>query len=506
MPPRSDALKIGGNALLSRLLGFARDLVIARLFGVSEGTDAFFIALRIPNLLRRLFVEGVFAAACVPVLERQRRTVPPAALRRAVDCLFGTFGLYLFGLSLAGSWAAPLFVLFFAPGFGLESPQGVLAAEMLRITIPYLFFIALTALAGSLLHLHERFGIPAFTPVLLNLSIVGCAFFLAPQLDPPILALAWGIFLGGLVQFLIQLPALKSIELLPKPRFCPRHPAVRDILRGLGPTLLSLSATQVNLLLDSLLASFLLSGSLSWLYYSERLLEFPLGILGSALGILILPRLSRIPHSAPAFSQPIDWGLRWALVLGLPAALGLFVLAEPIVSTLFHSPAFGAADIEKTAQSLRAYALGLVPVLFVKILVPAFLSQSELHPPARAARLALVVKLSLSLACLPLGHVGLALATSFAAMSNATWLLLKLKQSGFYQPRPGWVLLASRVLGASAILGLVLYWIGPGENPSDRFGALIAWILFGVLLYGISFLLLGGRPGDLRGPEREEDQ
>lgn len=285
---------VGGTTLLSRLLGFARDLLIARLFGADAGTDAFFVAFKIPNLFRRLFGEGAFASALVPVLYQAERQGGTAELRHLLASLSGLLGAGLMAMTLVGHLTAPALILVFAPGFAGQPDQQVLAAELLRLTLPYVGFIVLAALAGAVLNLHERFGVPAFTPVLLNLVIIACALCLAPRLAEPIHALGWGVLLGGLVQLTWQLPPIARLGLLTRPRWEWRHPGARTVLRRLGPVLFGVSVTQINLLLDTFLASFLATGSVSWLYYSDRLVEFPLGILGAALGTVILPRLSRL--------------------------------------------------------------------------------------------------------------------------------------------------------------------------------------------------------------------
>jgi putative peptidoglycan lipid II flippase len=417
--------KVGGNTLLSRLLGFVRDLMVARLFGADAGTDAFFVAFKIPNFFRRLFAEGAFASALVPVLHETGREGGPTALRRLLGSLSGVLGASLLLLILIGTLTASWLILAFAPGFAAEAPQQALAAELLRLTLPYVFFIVLAALAGAVLNLHEHFGVPAFTPVLLNLAIIGCAIWLAPRLEEPILALGWGVLLGGLAQLAFQLPFLARLGLLPLPCLDWRHPGMRKILRRMGPVLLGVSVTQINLLLDTFLASFLTVGSISWLYYSDRLVEFPLGILGAALGTVILPRLARLgrkdggglgrdPGTGPgeaaqaaAFSRTLDWALRWVLLLGLPAAVGLVALAEPLVATLFLSAEFSAGDARMAALSLMAYAVGLPAFIAIKVLAPGYYAHQDARTPARHALMALGFNLVLSIAWMgPFGHAG----------------------------------------------------------------------------------------------------
>lgn len=510
----SSIAKVGGNTLLSRILGFLRDLVVARLFGADAATDAFFVAFRIPNALRRLFAEGAFSMALVPVLHDYKEREGEPALKSFVDDAAGTLGAALLVVTALGILLAPLLVLLFAPGFVQDPGRWGLASELLRISFPYVLFISLTALAGGILNTYERFGVPAFTPVLLNLSLIGCAIYLAPLMERPILALAWGVLIAGVAQIAFQLPFLARLGLLPRPRINPRHPGVRRLLRLMGPAILGSSAGQINLLLGTLIASFLATGSISWLYYSDRLLEFPLGILGAALGTVILPRLAQ-HHGAgdvQALSRTIDWALRWVLLVGLPAAIGLAVLAGPIVTTLFHSAgaqggpggAFGTHDVRMTSLSLAAYAGGLLGLLGVRVLAPAYYARQEMRAPMRVALVAVVVNGLISLALMgPLGHVGLALATTLAAFANAALLLRGLLRDGTYAPAPGWGRLVGQGLAAALAMGLVLH-LGAGEpgpwlamESGDRAMRLVLWILAGAVVYGGVLLAAGVRPRHL---------
>ncbi|MEY6432573.1 murein biosynthesis integral membrane protein MurJ [Thioalkalicoccus limnaeus] len=498
--------QVGGNTLLSRLLGFARDLVIARLFGADGATDAFFVAFKIPNFLRRLFTEGAFSAALVPVLEEYRQRRSFADLKGLVDSLAGTLGLALLLITALGVLAAPPLLLAFAPGFAGDLGQRELTTEMLRLTFPYLLFIGLTALAGGLLNTFERFGVPSFTPVLLNLILIGCAVWLAPQMPEPIVALAWGVLIAGIMQLAFQLPFLARLRLLPRPRVRPRDPGVRRIAGLMGPALLGVSVTQINLLLDTLLASFLVAGSISWLYYSDRLVEFPLGLLGVALGVVILPRLSRryAAETPQAFSHTLDWALRWVLMLGVPAGTGLVVLAGPLIATLFHSSEFGASDVAMTSYSLMAYAVGLVAFMAIKVLVPGYYARQDMAAPVRIALIALAANLLMSLALMaPLGHAGLALATSLAAGLNAVLLLLGLMRAGIYRPEAGWAGLCAKVGSATILMGGLLH-LGAGPTADwlalgglERVARLFVWILLGGFVYLATLWLLGIRPRHL---------
>jgi putative peptidoglycan lipid II flippase len=503
----SAVAKVGGNAFLSRVLGFVRDLVLARVFGADAGTDAFFVAFKVPNFARRLFAEGAFAAAFVPVFFEYKANRGQAELRRLLDEVTGTLGALLAAVTILGVLAAPLLILVFAPGFGAQPGQQALAAEMLRLTLPYLLFISLTALAGGVLNAHGRFGVPAFTPVLLNVSIIACALHLAPALERPVFGLAWGVLIGGILQLAFQLPPLARLGLIPRPRFNLRGAGVTRIVRRLGPGLFGVSVTQVNLLLDTLFASFLAAGSISWLYYSDRLMEFPLGILAVALGTVILPRLSRehARRSPASFSDTLDWALRWTLLLGAPAAVGLTVLAGPILATLFYSAEFAAGDVRMASLSLMAYAVGLAAFMAIKVLVPGYYARNAQRAPVRFALVALAVNLALNLVLMgPLGHAGLALATSVAAFVNAALLLRGLLRAGVLRPPRGWPLLLLRGLGASLAMA-VLLWFGTGEvsqwlalQPAQRVLRLGGWIVAGALVYALTLLALGIRPRHLR--------
>lgn len=509
----SSIAKVSGNTLISRILGFLRDLVIARVFGANAATDAFFVAFRIPNALRRLFAEGAFSMALVPVLNDYKEAQRRAALKVFLDDTAGTLGVALLLVSVLGIVLAPLLVLLFAPGFVRDPDQWALSAQLVRLTFPYVLFISLTALAAGILNTYERFGIPAFTPVLLNLALIGCAVTLAPHLERPILALAWGVLIGGIAQLALQLPFLARLGLLPRPRFNPRHPGVRRVLRLMGPAILGSSAGQINLLLGTVIASFLATGSISWLYYSDRLLEFPLGILGAALGTVILPRLSghHAAQDPERYSHTIDWALRWVLLIGAPAAVGLGVLAGPIVATLFQSDGtpdgggFTAQDVRMTGLSLGAYAGGLLGLIGVRVLAPAYYAREQMRPPARAAILAVALNGLLSLAFMDsLGHMGLALATSVAAFANAALLLIGLVRDGSYRPAPGWLRLAGTGLAAGGAMGLVLRiaapdlqdWIDMGQD--QRAIQLLLWMLVGATVYGTALWLMGVRPRHLR--------
>ncbi|MEN8213394.1 MAG: murein biosynthesis integral membrane protein MurJ [Pseudomonadota bacterium] len=501
--------KVGGNTTLSRILGFVRDLVFARLFGANEMTDAFFVAFKIPNFLRRLFAEGAFSVAFVPVLSEYKTTRSFEDLKTFVDHVASTLGLILLIVSVIGVLGAPLLIALFAPGwyFG-DSGNAELAAEMLRLTFPYLLFISLTAFAGGILNTHNQFGIPAFTPVLLNLVLIACAYWLSPLVDPPIMSLAWGVLFAGIAQFAFQLPFLARLKLLPKfttPTF--RDEGISRVLRLMAPAIFGVSVTQLNLLLDTLIASFLQKGSISWLYYSDRLMEFPVGILGVALGTVILPNLSKkhAESSPREFSAMLDWAMRWAVLLGIPAAVGLLVLAGPLIATLFQSDVFDAQDVRMARWSLMAYSCGLIPFMMIKVLAPGFYAQQDTKTPVKIAIVAMVVNMVMNIILMQfLQHAGLALATSIAATVNATLLFRILRKREIYQPPRGWLLLLLRAGIAAAVMGGMLLWLaGPLQQWLDagwqwKVGHIALWVTAGAALYFATLAVVGIRVRDFR--------
>ena len=503
---------VGGYTFLSRILGFVRDLVLAQVFGASAQTDAFFVAFKIPNFLRRLFAEGAFATAFVPVLTEYRTQREFRELKDFVDHVAGTLGLVLLVVSLIGVAAAPVLVSVFAVGWVMdeETAKLALAAEMLRLTFPYLFFISLTAFAGGILNAHDRFAIPAFTPVLLNLCLISAALWLTPVMEQGIVALAWGVLVAGITQFTFQLPFLARIRLLPRPRPGFHDPGVVRVLKLMVPALFAVSVTQINLLIDTMLASFLQTGSISWLYYSDRLMEFPLGILGVALATVILPRLSRRQAEADprAFSQTLDWGLRMTLIFGVPAAVGLMVLAGPMIATLFQSDVFDANDVAMAERSLMAYSFGLQAFILIKVLAPGFYARQDTRTPVRIGVIAMVANMGLNLALIfPLQHAGLALATSLSAYLNAYLLYRNLRQEQAYSPASGWPRLILQVAGAALLMAGLLVWLSPTLSDwivagrMQRIGMLLGLIVLGAGVYLATLLASGLRTGDLRAHE-----
>lgn len=504
----------GSLTFLSRTLGLVRDVVIGVTFGPSAATDAFFVAFKIPNFMRRLFAEGAFSQAFVPVLAEYRAQRSHAEVRRLVARTASTLGVCVILITALGVLGAPWVVTLFAPGFGEDAERFELAVQMLRLTFPYLALISLTACAGAVLNTYGSFGPPAIAPVLLNLSLIAAVVWLAPRLEQGVLALAIAVLVAGWLQLLLQLPFLARRRLLSValPRWS--DPGVQRILRLMGPTLFGTSVQQINLLVDTILASFLMTGSISWLYWSDRLMEFPLGVFGVALGTVILPRLSQehAQQSAQSFSHTLDWALRLVLVLIVPASVGLALLAGPILATLFQYGAFTAEDVRLASLSLIAYALGLLGFVLVKILAPGYFARQDTLTPVKCASAALITNMVLSTSSVvllidtPFGHAGLAFATAVAATVNAALLYRGLRRRGVFQPKAGWRALLRQTVLATLVMALVLYW--PGSHTEvwlqagiyQRVLMLIAAIALGALVYFAALRLTGLRLSSLREP------
>lgn len=458
---RSSAV-VSVMTMLSRILGMVRDVVVANYFGSGSSADAFFIAFKIPNFLRRLFAEGAFAQAFVPVLTEYRTQRSLHEVKRLVDRVAGTLGLILTGMTALGVVFAPYLAMLFAPGFRDEPEKMALAGELLRITFPYLLLISLTAFCGGILNSYGRFAVPAFTPVLLNLSMIGSTVLLSPYFDEPVMALAWGVFIAGVAQLIFQLPFLAKIQLLPVPRLSRNDEGVRRIMLLMVPALFGVSVSQINLLLDTVLASFLQEGSVSWLYYADRLSELPLGAFGIAIGTVILPSLSRL-HSSDdpkAFSATLDWAVRMVLLVGVPAALALALLAEPLIAGLFHYGAMQESDVQQSAAALQAYALGVLTFMLIKVLAPGYFARQDLRTPVKVAVVCMIANMVFNLILIwPLQHVGLALATSLSALLNAGLLFWGLRKAGVFQASPGWGAFILRMLAACLAMSVVLLWL-----------------------------------------------
>ncbi|MFV8817855.1 murein biosynthesis integral membrane protein MurJ [Haliea sp. E17] len=488
---RSSAL-VGAMTMISRVLGLLRDVVIASFVGASANADAFFIAFKIPNFLRRLFAEGAFSQAFVPVLADYKEEGPHAAVQALVNRTAGVLGGALLLLTSLTVAASPLVAMLFAPGFIGQGEKFELTAQLIRITFPYLLLISMTGFCGAVLNSYGRFAVPAFTPVFLNLSLIFAAIVASPWFSEPVYALAWGVFFAGIVQLLFQLPSLYRLDLVPRPVWDTRDEGVRRILKLMVPALFGVSVSQINLLLDTVLASFLPTGSISWLYYSDRLSELPLGVFGVAIATVILPNLSA--HRAAAreerFASTLDWAMRCILLIGIPSALALVLLAEPILVTLFQYGELTANDVTMSALSLRAYSLGLLAFMLVKVLAPGFYARKDTRTPVKIGIVAMVANMVLNLVLvLPLmyyyniGHVGLALATSLAAWLNAGLLLRGLLLRGVFHWQRGWAGFMLRLgLATVAMCAVLLYLTAPVDS----------WLGWGVAQRGLQMALLCG--------------
>lgn len=470
---------VGAMTLLSRVLGLVRDMVFARLFGATFLMDAFFVAFKIPNIFRRWSAEGAFSQAFVPVFADYDHNQSRAEVQALVDRVTGTLGLLLLIFTVVGIVAAPVLILVFAPGFAAtphEADRFALAVDMLRLTFPYLFFISLVALAGSILNTYQRFSMAAFSPVLLNVVMIVFAAFVAPHYHRPGMALAAGVFAAGIVQLAFMLPNLRQIGMLPRPKWGLAHAGVRRIMRLMAPAIFGSSVAQISILLDTLIASFLVTGSISWLYYSDRLMEFPLGIFGIALATVILPNLSRQHASASQaqFAATLDWSIRFVILISAPASVGLVLLAGPVLATIFYGGEFTAEDVRMASVSLTAYAGGLVALTLVKVLAPGYFARQDTSTPVRVGLIALAFNISFNLlvvtpwawAGMPAPHAGLALSTSLSGFLNAALLWRGLREDGVLAPAGGDLLkFLLRVAVACGVMAVLLTQVTP---PLDR--------------------------------------
>lgn len=500
--------------LLSRLAGFVRDMLQASLFGASSAMDAFVIAYRIPNYLRRIFAEGSFASAFVPVFSEIKESGDRAALKDFLDHVAGALCAVVLVVTALGMLLAPWVASVMAPGSLSDPGKHALIAEMLRIVFPYLLFISMTALAGGVLNSFRHFALPALNPVLFNLTAIAAMLWLAPRLAIPPMALAYGVLVGGIVQLLLLWPALGRLGLAPRLRFNRHHPGVRRVFTLMLPTLFSSSVAQLNLIVGTAFASLLATGSQTWLYLSDRLIEFPLGLFGVALGTVILPHLSSrfAALDDEGYAATLDWALRTVLLLAMPAALGLLLLAEPLTATIYQRGQFTAFDTQMAALSLAAMSLGIPGFMLSKVLLPAFYARQDTRTPMRAAVRTVMVNVGLTVAMVtPLwwyqvqgAHGGIALATGLAGLANAALLWRALRRSGLYRPLPGWGRHLARLLTACVAMALTVaalsWWIGDfaAREFAARWGLLLLTVAAGALAYGGALLALGWRPSQLR--------
>lgn len=456
---------VSAMTLVSRILGFARDMIVAQVFGVTAAVDAFNVAFKIPNFMRGLFAEGSFSQAFVPVLSEYRQTKSPEEVRKFIGHMAGNLGLVLLVITILGVIGAKGVVTIFAPG--LDPYRFMWATEMLRITFPYLMLISLTAFTGAILNSYGKFGIPSFTPALLNICLIATAFGITHYFEVPIEAQAWGVLLAGFVQLLFQLPFLHRLGFLTWPRLNWRDPGVQKVLKLMLPALFGASVGQISLLLNTIFASFLPVGSVTWLYFSDRLAYFPLGVFGVALATVVLPQLSRhhAAKSAINFASTLEWGVRCNLLIGVPAALGMLVLSGPLIISLFGYGKFTAHDVFMTQRSVIAYSLGLPAFMLVKVLSSGFYAKQNIRTPVRIAIAALVFNMILNAALIfPLAHAGLALATSLASWFNVGLLVWLLRRHEVYSVQLGWWKFLLRLIIANAVFALFLWWAASDIN------------------------------------------
>lgn len=523
-------LSFSSMTMVSRVLGLVRDQVISTHFGANAMTDAFWVAFRVPNFLRRLFAEGSFATAFVPVFTEVKETRTHADLRELMARVAGTLGGALLVVTALGLLFAPQLAWLFGSGAGTDPVKQGLLVDLFRLTFPFLLFVSLTALAGGALNSFQRFAMPALTPVILNLCMIAGALWLAPRMQVPILALGWAVLVAGALQLLFQLPALRGIDLLTLPRWGWHHPGVRKVLTLMVPTLFGSSVAQINLLLDTVIASRLSDGSQSWLSLADRFLELPLGVFGVALGTVILPALARhhVKTDGEGFSGALDWGLRTTLVIAVPAMLGLVLLAEPLIATLFQHGAFSAFDTRMTALSVYGLSFGLPAFALLKVVLPAFYARQDTRTPVRAGVAALVANMVLNFVFLailyqvmvppelralgvmqavgrqPGLHLALGIASALSSYLNLGLLWYWLHRSGVYQRKPGWGAYVTRLSVACvamvALLLALLWWLPPFTDMDkwQRAGWLACLVGGGGAVYVVVLVAMGFRPRDLR--------
>lgn len=516
VPKRQSLLRsttlVSVMTFISRMMGFARDMVLANLFGAQAGMDAFFVAFRIPNFMRRLFAEGAFAQAFVPVLAEYQKTRHPDDVRVFIARIAGYLSSILSLVTVVGIIGAPVIIFLFAPGFSHDSVRSDLATEMLRITFPYLMLISLTAMAGAILNTYGYFGVPAITPVLLNISMILAAYYLCPNLPQPVVGLAWGVLIAGIVQLLFQIPFLHQRHLLIRPRVVRDDPGVNKVLKLMIPALFGVSIAQLNLMVDSIFASFLKVGSVSWLYYTDRLTDFPLGVFGVAIATVILPHLSRrhAEQSNEKFSRALDWGLRSILLIGIPAGIGLSLFAMPLIASCFAYGKFNANDVLQTQKSLMTLAAGVPAFMMVKVLASGFYARQDISTPVKIGAISMVVNTLLcSIFVWYFAHAGLTLASAIAGYVNCGLLLYVLLKRGVYRPSSGWIKYCVQLFIANLVVGIYLYvmmgtvdyWLS--FPPLMRLTVLMAHILVVVIIYLLVLGLTGLRPAQFRGQMKE---
>ena len=493
--------------MLSRVLGFVRDAIIARFFGAGASADAFFVAFKLPNLLRRIFAEGAFSQAFVPILAEYKNQQGDEATRTFIAYIAGMLTLILALVTAGGIVAAPWIIYVTAPGFVDSADKYALTTSLLQVTFPYIFLISLASLAGAILNTWNRFSVPAFAPTLLNVSMIFFAVFLAPYFDPPIMALAWACLVGGVLQLVYQLPHLKKIGMLVLPKISFRNSGVWRVIRLMGPAILGVSVAQISLIINTIFASFLQSGSVSWMYYADRLMELPSGVLGVALGTILLPSLAKSFTSGnhEEYRRLMDWGLRLCFLLALPCAVALAILAEALTVSLFQYENFSAFDALMTQRALVAYCVGLMGMIVVKILAPGFYSRQNIKTPVKIAIATLILTQLMNLAFIgPLQHAGLALSIGLASCFNAGVLYWQLRKQDIFKPLAGWgKFLAKLVFGLVVMVAVLfgLLYLLPAWDQGNmlmRMLRLMLVVIIGASSYFIALYMTGFRPRDFK--------
>ena len=500
-------LVVSAMTMLSRIAGLVRDMVLMSTFGADRMMDAFLVAFKIPNFLRRLFAEGAFANAFVPVLSEYKTQRDDAAVRDLVSKVAGSLSLILMLITVVAVLAAPLIMWLFAPGFSEDTEKFNLAADMLQITFPYLLLISLTAFAGGILNSYGAFALSSFTSVLLNLVMIASALFLAPLLNVPIMALAWGVLIAGVAQLAIQIPALYNIGMLPRFKVDFADEGVKRIFTLMLPAMFGVSVSQINLLLDTILASFLISGSVSWLYTAERLTELPLGLIGIAVATVILPSLSakHAQKSNDEFKAMIDWALRVIVLVGVPASLAMLMLAEPMIATLFHHGKFSDNDVRMSAAALQALSGGILAFMLIKVFAPCYYSRQDTKTPVKIGIIAMISNMAFNLMLVwHFKHVGLAFASTMSAFLNAGLLYHGLHKQGVYRLQKHWVVLAVRYATANVAMVVVLYVMTPATEywlnmaTHHKLGYLAAICVAGAATYLLTLTLTGFKWRELK--------
>ncbi|KJF81465.1 murein biosynthesis integral membrane protein MurJ [Photobacterium angustum] len=505
---------VSAMTLVSRVLGLVRDVVVANLMGAGAAADVFFFANKIPNFLRRLFAEGAFSQAFVPVLTEYHAAGDVDRTRELIAKAAGTLGGIVTLVTLFGVLGSGAVTALFGFGWfwdwlhgGADAEKFELASLLLKITFPYLWFITFVALSGAILNTLGKFAISSFTPVFLNISIIGCAWFVSPHLAQPEIGLAIGVFVGGLVQFGFQLPFLYREGYLVRPKWGWNDPGVTKIRKLMLPALFGVSVTQINLLLDTFIASFLMTGSISWLYYSDRLLEFPLGLFGIAIATVILPALSRkhVDKSPEQFAQTMDWGVRMVLLLGIPAMLGMITLAKPMLMVMFMRGEFSVYDVNQTAASLWVVSAGLLNYMLIKVFAPGYYARQDTKTPVKIGIIAMVSNMVFNGMFAPFyGYVGLSIASVLSALLNATLLYRGLHVGNIYRISRQTLFFVLRLAVAGVLMVASLLWLSPtmeqwlGFHLLERVGWLFGLIVIGSGVYLIIAMILGIRPRHLR--------